>query len=363
MLLALLLARPEVTAQTVVTPRGTPAAKTQPSGGTRLAITVDDLPGTGPEAGTFTYATIVTDLIRVLRAHGVRHAVGFVIGSILEGRPDRQAALDAWLQAGFEVGNHTYKHLSLATAGGSAYLADIDANRPLIESLEKRAGQRVHYFRPPFLDEGPTEADRRALADYLTAHDYQMARVSMDFADWRYAYPYVRCLNHGDQHGLALLQRQYLAGASAALAWSTVAAQQVVGHPITQVLLVHATIITSQMLDALLTAFDNAGVHYASLAEALSYDIYTAKYDVSGTTVFVQASHKLGHPYPSPPRPRWRCSITSAETETGQWLPVLGHASEELPFPLTRPSAARPIEGTCRPRAAQTRAAAPPGCS
>ena len=66
----------------------------------------------------------------------------------------------------------------------------------------------------------------------------------------------------------------------------------------TQVLLLHASLATSQTLDAMLTAFDNLGVHYTSLAEALSHEVYNGQYDISGTNVFVQASRKLGKPHP-----------------------------------------------------------------
>jgi peptidoglycan/xylan/chitin deacetylase (PgdA/CDA1 family) len=278
--------------------RAKTAAKTQARNGVRLAITIDDFPGGGPETGDFTHPRMVADIIAALRAHGVQHATAFVVGSMLEGHPERQAALDAWIEAGFEVGNHTYTHPSLAETDAGTYIADIEQNRPLIESLEKRTGQRAHYFRAPYLDEGNTEADRRSLMHYLNAHNYKMARVSMDFSDWAYADPFARCLNKDDRHALDLLQQSYLENAAAALAWSAAAAQQVAGHPVTQVLLLHTSLATSQTLDAMLTAFDNAGVHYTSLAEALTHEIYNGPYDISGTNVFVQASRKLGKPHP-----------------------------------------------------------------
>jgi peptidoglycan/xylan/chitin deacetylase (PgdA/CDA1 family) len=278
--------------------RAKPAGKAPPRGGIRLAITIDDFPGGGPETGEFTHPRMVADIIAALRAHGVKHATGFVVGEMLEGHPERQAALDSWIEAGFEVGNHTYTHPSLAEMDAGTYVADIETNRPLVESLEKRTGQPAHYFRAPYLDEGNTEADRRTLTHYLAAHNYKMARVSMDFSDWAYAEPFARCLEKGDRHALDLLQQSYLEEATAALSWSAAAAQQVVGHPVTQVLLLHASLATSQTLDAMLTAFDNLGVHYTSLAEALSHEIYNGQYDISGTNVFVQASRKLGKPHP-----------------------------------------------------------------
>jgi peptidoglycan/xylan/chitin deacetylase (PgdA/CDA1 family) len=304
LLLILLLAGPGATAQTTLPNRAASTAKAPSHAGIRLAVTVDDLPGAGPETGPFTYPSNVAGIIAALRAHGIQHATGFVIGSLLEGHPERQAAIDAWIEAGFEVGDHTYTHPSLATTDIATYLANIEANRPLIESLEKRTGQRSHYFRPPYLEEGATAGDRRALTEYLAARRYTMARASVDFGDWLYTDPYLRCFTQGNHHGLDLLRHRYAEDASATLAWAAVAAQQVAGRAITQVLLVHATIATSQMLDATLTAFDRAGAHYAPLTEALSYDVYHGQYDISGMNVLTQAGKRLRIPLPpAPPRP------------------------------------------------------------
>src|SRR5262249_45961140 len=137
--------------------------------------------GRRPDTLEFAYPRVVSDIIAALRAHGVQHATGFIIGSKFEGHPERQAALAACLEAGLDVGNPTFTHPSLAATDVRTYLADIEANRPLIEALEKRVGQRAHYFRAPYLDEGNTEAERQALTHYLAAHNYQMVRVSIDF--------------------------------------------------------------------------------------------------------------------------------------------------------------------------------------
>lgn len=270
----------------------------------RLAVTVDDLPGGGPEVGEFTHPAIVEEIVSVLRAHHVQRPTGFVVGSMLEGHPERQAALDNWVAAGFEVGNHTYSHRSLNEIGLEAYLEDITKNRPVVDALEKRAGQHGRYFRYPYLEEGGTEAERKALARFLAAQHYTVARVSIDFGDWAWAAPHARCLERDDNHAIELLAQSYLGNATALLAWSVAAAHQVLGRSIPHVLLLHANMATAHNLDALLTAYENAGVHYVSLAEALSDPVYTAAYASSGGNVLGQASRELKRPHaPWIPRP------------------------------------------------------------
>jgi peptidoglycan/xylan/chitin deacetylase (PgdA/CDA1 family) len=264
----------------------------------RMAITLDDLPGGGPEVAGYTHARILRDIIAILKAHHVSHAVGFVVGSMLENQPERRAALADWVQAGFEVGNHTYSHDTLAELGVDGYIKDILKNRPVVDALEQRTRQRHKYFRYPYLEEGRTENERKALRRFLHEQHYTVARVSVRFSDTDWADPYLRCLQKGDEASLETLGQTYLENAAAYLAWSVAAAREVFGHAIPQVLLLHPTVAAAKNLDAVLSAYEHAGVRYISLEEALAEPAYTGHYDVSGDNLISRASRSLGRPRP-----------------------------------------------------------------
>ncbi|MFI5307088.1 MAG: polysaccharide deacetylase family protein [Polyangiales bacterium] len=270
----------------------------------RLAVTVDDLPGGGPEIAEFSHVRIVSDIIATLQAHHVKRPAGFVVGSMLEGHPERQDALDAWVGAGFEVGNHSYSHRSLFDLGLNAFLDDVAKNRAVTDPLEKLSGQSVRYFRYPYLDEGRSETERRALARFLGSNHYTVARVSIDFADWGYADAYGRCLRHQNSHALELLGQSYIANAIASLQWSMAVAHEVLGHSIPYVLLLHANVATEHFLDELLTRYEDMGARYVPLSEALAEPAYTASYSTPGGNVLVEASKELKRPRsPGLPRP------------------------------------------------------------
>lgn len=251
-------------------------------GAIRLAVTVDDLPGGGPELQGYTRVQIVKDLIAVLRAHGVKEATGFVVGSMLATHPDRREALDAWVQAGFEVGNHTYSHDKIGELGLDGYMKDILADRAVVDPLEKRTGQRHSYFRFPYLEEGATPAERRALRRLLAAQHYTNVRASVTFSDTDWADAYRRCTERGDSASIEVLQKSYLENAVAELEWAVAASEEVLGRPIPLVLLLHPTLSTAKMLDSLLTTYEKMGVRYVSLEEALREPAYTAYYDEPG---------------------------------------------------------------------------------
>jgi peptidoglycan-N-acetylglucosamine deacetylase len=264
----------------------------------RLAVTIDDLPGGGLESSEFSHIKIVSDIVATLQAHHVKRATGFVVGSMLEGHSERQDALDAWVNAGFDVGNHSYSHRSLGDLGLDAFIEDIAKNRAVTDPLEKQSGQNVRYFRYPYLEEGRSEPERRALARFLNANHYTVARVSIDFADWAYADAYGRCLRHQNDHALELLGQSYIKNAVASLRWSMTVAHEVLGHSIPYVLLLHANVATEHFLDELLTTYESMGARYVPLSEALAEPAYTAAYNTSGGgNVLVEASREHKRPF------------------------------------------------------------------
>src|ERR1700740_2074177 len=94
----------------------------------QVAITIDDLPA---GASKMMSAAEITDMTsKLLQPLGDQKvpAVGFVNEKKLYnfGEVDQRiAALRMWLDYGFELGNHTYSHLSLNQAGLQAWEDDV----------------------------------------------------------------------------------------------------------------------------------------------------------------------------------------------------------------------------------------------
>ena len=276
--------------------RGEHAYRTRPA--VRLAITVDDLPGGGPEVDGYTHVQMLKDIIAVLQAHHVPHAAGFIVGQMLETDPARSEAIEAWVQAGFLVGNHTYSHDRIAELGVQRFMQDIVKNRAVVDPLEKRLGQPHSYFRFPYLEEGTTHQEREALRHLLRSEGYTLVRVSVTFGDTDWADAYLRCTAKRDRNALDALDSSYLAHAVGQLHWSVAASQAVLGHPIPHVLLLHVNMPTAKNLDALLHAYEAQGVQFIPLEEAMREPAYTAHYDVPGGGLLGQASTHLGRPHP-----------------------------------------------------------------
>jgi peptidoglycan/xylan/chitin deacetylase (PgdA/CDA1 family) len=275
------------------------SAKSEPP--IEVAVTFDDLPSRDLFANA-TRLSVLQRIMSALKSHALGPVPGFVNGSFAPTDVDR-AALDAWLEGGNELGNHTYSHADLRTIGLGEYLSDIDKNEPLLEALTRARGRPGSYktFRYPFLEEGRDLEQRRAIRRHLFAHGYRVAPVTIDFGDWAWNEPYARCLARADAKALDALRSSFLRNGRRFLVWADVTARQIFGRPVRHVLLLHAYVFTAEMVDALLVAYEKMNVKFISLDEALVDPIYRMDPGAApslGSTFLEQLVDGQGAPHP-----------------------------------------------------------------
>ena len=114
----------------------------------------------------------------------------------------------------------------------------------------------------------------RAIRKHLADGGYRIAEVSVDFWDWAFNAPYVRCLEQSNELGLKGLHDTYLEHAAFALNWAEAAADDLFGRRVPHILLLHAGAFDAEMLDELLTRYEKMGVAFISLDEALADPVY-----------------------------------------------------------------------------------------
>jgi peptidoglycan/xylan/chitin deacetylase (PgdA/CDA1 family) len=128
-------------------------------GGRQVAITIDDLPRGGDGSGRSLAAVrdMTARLLRPFREEKIP-----VIGFVNEGRSvdfgstGLREILDIWLDAGADLGNHSYSHLNINRISLDEYTADITKGEPLIRAALSARGKELRFYRHPFLFTGPT---------------------------------------------------------------------------------------------------------------------------------------------------------------------------------------------------------------
>ncbi len=241
-----------------------------------VALTFDDLPQISLSHAT-AYAEVTTrELLAGLKRHRLP-AIGFVNESKLEGpdKPRRIALLTAWLDAGMDLGNHSYSHGSLSTTPVADYIADVARGETVTRALLAAHGRSPHWYRPPYLETGPTAEVRQTFEAWLAAHGYRTAPVTMENSDWMFALVYDNAVLHHDKAQAARVQASYLAFTAAIVPWYRQAGLELLGRRPAFVFLLHASRLNAdsiEQLAAILTAND---LHAVTLDRAMTDPAYS----------------------------------------------------------------------------------------
>lgn len=248
-----------------------------------VALTFDDLP-TLSLSPSLAYDQMTTrDLLSGLKAHRFA-AIGFVNEGKLEGaeRPERTALLRAWLGAGMDLGNHSYSHPSLNATPVNAYIADVARGEPVTRGLLAAHGRALRWYRYPYLETGLTLADKRKFEAWLRAHGYKVAPVTMENADWMFAYPYDEAVLHGDEAEVLRIRQAYLDYTARIVPWYREAALELLGRRPAFVFLLHASRLNADSLDGLAEILRANRLRPTRLAAAMKDPAYAIADNYAG---------------------------------------------------------------------------------
>jgi peptidoglycan-N-acetylglucosamine deacetylase len=270
-----------------------------------VALTFDDLPAAGSLPPGENRTSIATRLTSELKASHLEGAYGFVNAVKLENDPDAQQALRIWVDAGMNIGNHSWSHISISGNTAEAFEHEIALDEP---ALAQYAGMRDwRWFRYPFLWEGDTLDKRHAVRAYLHDRGYHIAQVTLDFEDYAWNDAYSRCSAKPDLEAIEWLKQSYLENAAEYIRLGREEEHIAFGREIPNVMLLHATAFTTLMLPDLIDLLREQGFRFASLPKVEQDPAYTLDPDAAlqyGGTLPDQFMDSRHLPYqPFKPKP------------------------------------------------------------
>jgi peptidoglycan/xylan/chitin deacetylase (PgdA/CDA1 family) len=257
---------------------GTPAAAER-----RVAVTFDDLPG--PPGG------LVSNDVAALRENTRKLLATFaklqlpVMGFVNEGKlfvdgegpedaDERIRVLRMWLEAGHELGNHTYSHHSLNRTSLVEFEKDVIRGEPVTRRLLGEKGMKLRYFRHPFLQVGLDLEKRRAFEAFLKERGYSVAPVTIDNDEYVYASIYAAALRRGDKPEAARIATDYRRYMDSVFSFVEDVSRRLTGREIPEVLLVHANTLNADHFGAVARSLKGRGYRFVTLDEALRDEAY-----------------------------------------------------------------------------------------
>jgi len=261
------------------------ANRSEPSGMPRreAAVTFDDLPVisvTGMDAAA--RRTMTRRLLAEIGALKVP-VVGFVneyglygFGHDRHGAPDRNgiALLQMWLDAGLELGNHTFAHTDLHATPTATFDADVIRGERATAKLLRRQGRRLRYFRHPYLHTGRDLATRQDVERFLAGRGYRVAPVTVDNDDYIFAAAYSKAAERGDARMMRRLTTTYIRYTKRVFHYSERLSVTLFGREIKQVVLLHANLLNADHFSDIARMMRQRGYSFISLDAALRDDAY-----------------------------------------------------------------------------------------
>jgi peptidoglycan/xylan/chitin deacetylase (PgdA/CDA1 family) len=273
----------------------------------QAAITFDDFPGGEALA---CQVAIGSRIANALRARGVP-AVAFVN----EGQLYRKGEVDSrigilrdWLDAGLELGNHTFSHVGIDSVSLPQYEEDVIRGETVTRMLMAEKGRPLRYFRHTQLRTGPTTEYREGLGAFLRNRGYTVAPVTVDTQDYMFAAVYADAKHRGD---VALQRRvldEYRLYVQENFSFHERLAVEVLGREVRHVVLLHVNHLNADLIDELLATLEKRGYSFTSLEEALRDPAYarpepTTRKGWSWIQRWILAEG--GEPRPEPREPAW----------------------------------------------------------
>lgn len=241
----------------------------------RVAITIDDGPVVNGDR-LEDFQRISSGLIGSLSAEQVPATI-FINERQLNvpgERDARAAVLDQWLDAGFELGNHTYAHRGANNVPLWQFQDDVVKGEVVTRPLLERRGQALVWFRYPFLHSGTSAEVHQAIVEFLARRDYRVAPVTVDYADYTFAGAYSRVLRQGQTEAAEKVKHAYLEQVDLGFDYAEKASLDVFGYELPQILLIHCNELNAVTLRESIARIRARGYAIVTLEEAMKDPAY-----------------------------------------------------------------------------------------
>ena len=244
----------------------------------QVCITVDDLPTVSYSHNQPSFKKELTqDLVSIFTAYKVP-AIGYVNESKLYKKDSLDqtevALLEYWLSKGMELGNHSFSHLNYHRVSLKEYGADILRGEKISKQLLQYYQDTLTYFRHPYLRSGETQERSDSLLQFLQAHGYQEAPVTMDTDDYLFALKYDKALRAGDSSLMRKIVSAYLGHTEKRIAYYEKLSHSLFGRNVPHIFLIHANKLNADCFDEVLDLFERHQYQFISQEQALKDPAY-----------------------------------------------------------------------------------------
>ena len=255
------------------------------NGHREIAVSFDDLPIVSvTQLDAAARREITKKLLECIRSNNIP-AIGFVneyglygFQTFPAGAPDEGgiSLLRMWLDAGLELGNHTFAHVDLHATWPTAFKEDVIRGEIVTGKLLQQKGMRLRYFRHPYLHTGSDLKSKREAERFLMERGYRVAPVTVDNEDYLFAAAYSKAVERGDKMMQRRVGDAYLLYTERVFSYNERLSVTLFGREIKQILLVHANALNADYFGRVTQMMKGRGYSFISLEQALRDSAYSS---------------------------------------------------------------------------------------
>lgn len=239
-----------------------------------IAVTIDDLPVVG--GTSYNDRLSITNKIVTTLVQFDIPATGFVNEINLnryENVTDEINLLRIWLDAGLDLANHTYAHMDFSVNSLVDFKMDVINGEKITKPLMDEYGMELVWFRYPYLRIGADIQKRKDFEQFLTEHNYKIAPITIDNADWFYNNAYEYVLNSGDKELANRVADDYVRYMTQVFEYSELLSSEALGYELPQILLIHSNRLNADHFHRVAAMIIERGYTFVHLDQALeNYD-------------------------------------------------------------------------------------------
>lgn len=244
-----------------------------------VAITFDDLPVVSTRRDIESRREITSKLLKHIKSAKIP-AVGFVNERQLFPNEKRDEAqvdlLRSWIDAGLELGNHTYSHQSLNTTPIETYQSDVIKGETITKELLGQKKKSLRFFRHPFLQTGRSLEIKNKFEEFIKGRGYKIATVTFDNADWIFARAYDNAFARQDKEMMRRVGEAYIPYLESKVDYWERQSVKLFNREVKQIFLLHANSINAEYFGDVVVMLKKRGYEFITLEDALNEPAYSS---------------------------------------------------------------------------------------
>ncbi len=148
--------------------------------------------------------------------------------------------------------------------------------------MMQRAHRTLQWFRHPYLETGSPASVKAEINQWLAAHGYRIAPVTIDADDWEFAEPYDNAVMKGNKAEAKRIADIYLAYTERTIGWYRRASNVLFGRDIAYIMLLHDTRLNADCFEGLAAILARQNLQTVSLEQAMQDPAYQTADDYAG---------------------------------------------------------------------------------